>query len=221
MMAIDSKRLNSFDEVLGERSVDKALRQRAANRRRECSLEIAAGANGPAETRLIRRWYALTVSHRAEIAVDKLLQDARIETWLPMQTTFVSVKHTDRKRQVDRPAFSGYVFARVVPHEESWAVLRSLKWVEGIVSNGARPVAIGDEEINEAKELIDAGALNEKPNGRPLGIGNVVMVRYGLMQHMAGVLEGYVGKRNQRVLVRLLGTSRPISMPLAAIEDSD
>lgn len=221
MMAIDSRQLSKMDEVLGERSVEKALRQRAANRLQDLRLAIASGAAGwEAGMPSSRKWFVLTISNRAEKDVEKSLRDAGIEVWLPMKRTEILVKGTRRVRNVERPVWLGYVFVSVVPSDETWAGLTRVKGVQGILGSGDGPLSINAKEVSELMGLVQKGAFDEKRASRPFKPGSTVMIESGPFASFDAVLEGYVGTRAARVLVAIFGRVTPVELDLAQIAKS-
>lgn len=221
MMAIDSRQLNNKDEVLGDRSVEKALRQRAANRMQELYLAMASGAAGwEAGEPIRRRWFVLTVENRSEKDVEKSLSDAGIEAWLPMKKTEILVQGTRRIRNVERPVWLGYVFVSVVPCPEAFAGLAGVKGIRAILGTDIGPVAISAKEVNELMGLVKKGAFDEKRASQPFRPGSTVMIKSGPFAAFNAVLEGYVGTRAARVLVAIFGRVTPVELDLAQIGKS-
>src|SRR5512139_3095594 len=58
-------------------------------------------------------WYAIYTNPSAEKQVNERLLEAGVETFLPLQKTFR--KWSDRKKLIEKPLLSSYVFVRVVP----------------------------------------------------------------------------------------------------------
>src|ERR1700747_2452046 len=56
------------------------------------------------------QWYALWTMSRAEFVVESAIESLGIESFLPTWTEIV--QWSDRKKEVTRPLFPGYLFAR-------------------------------------------------------------------------------------------------------------
>ncbi len=229
MMAIDSKQLNNGDEVLGDRSVDKALRQRAANRMQELYLAMASGAAGWEAGDAPRSlWFVLAVTNRSEKDVEKALLDAGVVAWLPM-------KWGDRKRRGCRPVATrkavllpvipGYVFVSAIPRAESWEGLLNVKFVSGILGDRhGRPIPISEQDINRLKKLADEGEFDQTVEARRLNKGDRVTIKDGPFAWYEGDVawieearKGYVGTLHVRVMVAIFGRVTPVTLDLAQI----
>ena len=69
----------------------------------------------PALVKPEKGWYAIYTHSRAEKRVSDRLTEAGIETFLPLQKTLR--QWSDRKKLVEKPLISSYVFVKVVPRE--------------------------------------------------------------------------------------------------------
>lgn len=218
MMAIDNKRLNRASEVLGEASVDKALKARAETAMQARFLAIAAGADGwEAGCLPARRWFVIKTASRLETSVEKCLADAGIQCWFPLKTTEILVQGTRRIRNVRRPIWLGYLFVSVVPTDETWAGLYRVDGVQAVLGTASGPAALTDEIMNDLMGLVKKGAFDEKHNAKPFAVGSMVMVKAGPFEGFQGVIEGYVGTRAARVLTSIFGGVRPIEIDVAQL----
>ena len=62
-----------------------------------------------------RAWYAVYTNSRAEKRVSERISEMGIETFLPLQKTLR--QWSDRKKLVEKPLISSYVFVKAVPKE--------------------------------------------------------------------------------------------------------
>jgi transcription termination/antitermination protein NusG len=140
----------------------------------------------PTET---ENWYALHTRPRHEKIVVHRLMERGVETFLPI----VNEVHrwSDRKKIVQMPLFSCYVFARFIPNRmERLRVLR-VAGVFGLVGSGGEGTPIPDGQIDAVRTLL-AGAVqwSEHPF---LKIGQRVRVRSGALDGMEGILVSRAG----------------------------
>lgn len=213
MMAVDGKRLSEVRRVMIDRDgaphdVERALRAERESAARQANLERVAGAEG-----ILRQWFVIRTANRSEKAVDDRLRLAGIETWMATKTVALEVKHTRRRRNVERPVWLGYLFVRVVPSAAAWVGLRGVDGVVSVLGTERGPLPVKDEIINDLRGLVAEGAFNLKRDG-DIAIGTKVMIERGPMKWCQGVLDGYVGTRAARVMVPVFGGIVPVEIGL-------
>jgi transcription antitermination factor NusG len=139
-------------------------------------------------------WYGLHTQSRHEKVVAQRLQERGVTTFLPLVTEVR--RWSDRKKAVELPLFSCYVFAKFVPNRaERLRVLR-VDGVFGLVGARGEGAPIPDEQIDAVRHLVEA----EIPwSSHPfLKIGQRVRIRSGALNGVEGVL---VQRNGDRTLV--------------------
>ncbi len=136
------------------------------------------------------RWRVFYTHARAEKKCDERLQDAGIESFLPVFSSYN--KWADRKKLVIQPLFSNYIFARV-DELERLSVLKT----DGIVKCvkfGAGFAEISEQEIAQLK-LTQAHPerLSTWQYMLP-AIGDLITVMKGPMQGLKGQVMDHRGK---------------------------
>jgi len=145
---------------------------------------------------IIPKWYAIYTNPRAEKQVYARLAEAGVETFLPLQKTYR--QWTDRKKLVEKPLLSSYVFVKVVPKQFP-SVYKTIGVVKFISFEG-HPVAIPQNQIDNLKLLIDSDAEIEVTS-EVLAKGNKVKVMSGSLIGLTGELVSFGGRK--RVVVRI------------------
>lgn len=139
-------------------------------------------------------WYAVQTRARHEKVVSERLQEQGLTTFLPM----VSEVHrwSDRRKKVELPLFSCYVFVRMVPSNEARVRVHRVNGVFGVVGVRGEGTPIPDEQIQAVRTLIS----EQLPwSFHPfLKIGQRVRIRGGSMDGVEGVL---VARNRDRTLV--------------------
>jgi transcriptional antiterminator RfaH len=143
-----------------------------------------------------KKWYAVYTSPRAEKQVHKRLVEQAIETFLPLQKTIR--QWSDRKRIIDKPLISSYVFVRIIP--KFFPVVYKTYGVVKFITFEGKPVAIPQKQIDNLKLLVNSDAEIEV-TGEKFEKGNNVEVINGSLVGLTGELINIGGKN--RVIIRI------------------
>src|SRR6202167_5530185 len=142
----------------------------------------------------VENWYGLQTRPRHEKNVVQRLEERGVTTFLPLVTEVH--RWSDRKKSVQMPLFSCYVFAKFVPNRtERLRVLR-VEGVFGLVGAGGEGIAIPHEQIDAVRGVVEG----QMPwSSHPfLKIGQRVRIRSGALDGMEGVL---IERNGDRTLV--------------------
>ena len=137
-------------------------------------------------------WYAVQTRARNEKIVSQQLQEQGLSTFLPLITEIR--RWSDRKKKVELPLFSCYVFVKLIAHDhEARMRLYRTNGVFGIVSMRGEPIPIPEEQI----ETLRAVVTQQIPcTTHPfLKIGQRVRIRGGSLEGVEGVLLSRNGDR--------------------------
>lgn len=139
-------------------------------------------------------WYALHVRSRHEFQVYDRLTKTGTEAFLPVVKRLNRWK--DRKKFINFPLFSGYLFIHIADnHEERLSVLKT-KAVVRLLGTAGRPEPVPEEQILSLKRLADNKAsLDPYPY---LKEGRRVRIRRGPLTGVEGIL---IEKTGQHILV--------------------
>src|SRR5271154_263999 len=105
----------------------------------------AGGSSSPFFSQDELRWYALHTRARHEKAVERRLREQGMETFLP--TTIQVHRWSDRKKKVEVPLFSCYVFLRCTLSAEDRTRVYQVESVHGFVGMRGASMPIPDEQI--------------------------------------------------------------------------
>jgi transcription antitermination factor NusG len=152
-------------------------------------LERAESIPMPGEA--VGNWYALHTRPRHEKLVVQRLNERLVETFLPTVTEVH--RWSDRKKKVELPLFSCYVFAKCLPNRiERLNVLR-VSGVLSLVGSQGEGTAIPDSQMDAVRTLLQG----EIPwSSHPfLKIGQRVRIRGGALEGLEGILVGRNGSQ--------------------------
>jgi transcription antitermination factor NusG len=122
-------------------------------------------------------WYVLFTKPRAEKQVYNRLVQSGIEAFLPMYTTLH--QWSDRKKKVDVPLFSSYVFVHISPDQYLKAI--QTQGTVKYVSFGGIPAKIPSSVINNLKIILNCNPEIEISNLN-FHPGQKVKVVYGILK---------------------------------------
>ena len=136
-------------------------------------------------------WYAVQTKARHEKMVATRLQEQGVPTFLPLVTQIH--RWSDRRKKVELPLFSCYLFVQLLPRNEDRVRILQLGGVCGIVGVRGEGIPIPEEQIEAVRTVIsDALPWSFHPF---LKIGQRVRVRGGSLEGVEGVLVSRNGDR--------------------------
>ena len=146
------------------------------------SYEMDGGLN-PSISQDGLRWYALHTRARHEKAIERRLREQGMETFVP--TTTEVHRWSDRKKKVEVPLFSCYVFVRCALTAEDRTRVYQVESVHGFVGSRGSSLPIPDEQIESIQKVLSQTApWRSYPF---LKVGQRVRVRGGAMDGVEGV----------------------------------
>lgn len=161
----------------------------------------------------MKTWYAIYTKARNEKKVAALLQREGIDHYLPL---IKRVKiWSDRKKQVEEPLFSSYVFVHI--EEKEHLKVLQVYGVVRYVSFEGKKVSVRSAEIEAIKRYAETGEeflLNESD----FKIGKKVKVILGPMKGLEGKLVEVLGKQRVKVEIEAVGKAVFIRIPKGSLE---
>jgi len=152
-------------------------------------------------------WYAVQTRARSEKAIAERLKEQGLTTFLPLVTEVRS--WSDRKKKVELPLFSCYVFAKLVAsnNDERMRVYRT-NGVFRIVSMHGEAIPIPDEQIDALRTVVTQQIpWIEHPF---LKIGQKVRIRGGSLDGVEGVLLS--SNRDRTLIISVDAIQRSLSV---------
>lgn len=144
-------------------------------------------------------WHVLYTKPRMELKVAQSLKKAEFEVYCPVtkEIRFWS----DRKRKMDVPLFTSYVFIRIKNSNRSKVfdfpgVIRYLYWL-------GKPAIARDEEI----ELIRSWLSNDDYGDisvQQLSPGDLVKIKSGAFQNKEGIIQK-IGTKRMKLILKDMG----------------
>ena len=135
-----------------------------------------------------------------------LIQEIRVPT-----ETVTEIKD-NKRRDVERKIFPGYVLVKMLLTDESWYVVRNIRGCTGFVGPSSKPIPLTDEEV--AKLGVEQKEIEVSYN-----VGDSVHIIDGPLEGFVGTVEEVdVDKNRVRVTVSMFGRETPVELELNQAE---
>ena len=155
------------------------------------------------------KWYAIRVKSRSEKKVFSDLEELRIVAYLPMQRKLR--QWSDRKKWVEMPLISGYVFV-YISRKEYESVLKIYNVVSYIYFEGKAAV-IREEDINLLKRMLGQVEVDIEITAEQFKPGQMVEIIAGPLLGVIGELIDFKGKDKVALRIPPLGYTVLLDAP--------
>ncbi len=142
------------------------------------------------------------------------LRDLIQQVFVPTET--VTEIKDNKKRDVERKVFPGYVIIKMVLTDETWYIVRNIRGCTGFVgASSNKPLPLTDAEV---KRL----GVEKKTVEVSYNIGDTVTIIDGPLENSVGTVDELDTENNYvRVLVNMFGRNTPVELELSQIEIVD
>lgn len=140
--------------------------------------------------RLHKKWYVVQTKPRSEKLVQRQIQLKGIEVFLPMHEKIRI--WADRKKKIQVPLFSGYVFVHANEKERVDAISGTTGAIRYIFFEN-KPAVISRREI----ELIHQALMEPEKisiENKKISKGDVIEINHGIFKGMKGFVNDLRGK---------------------------
>lgn len=138
------------------------------------------------------------------------MQDLIYDIKVPTETV-VEVKD-NKKREVERKIFPGYVFIKMIVTDDSWYVVRNTHGCTGFVGPASKPVPLTDKEVERFGVETRTVEVNYE-------VGDNVKIVDGPLSGFMGIVDELDTARNfVRVTISMFGRETPVELELDQVE---
>ncbi len=165
------------------------------------------------------RWYVIhtysgyekkVASNIEKTVINRQLEDFIQEIKVPTETV-VEIKN-NKKREVERKIFPGYVLVKMIMNDDSWYAVRNVRGCTGFVGESTKPVPLTDDEV---KKL---GVENKKIEVS-YSVGDTVKILDGPLGEHVGVVDSIDMEKNRvTVIVSMFGRETPVELELIQVQ---
>ncbi len=168
------------------------------------------------------RWYVIhtysgyenkVAANIEKMVENRQMQDLIFDVYVPIEN--VTEIKDNKKKEVERKVFPGYVLVKMILTDDSWYVVRNTRGVTGFVGPASKPTPLTDEEV-------EALGMEKKSISVEYKVGSRVLVTGGALKNFMGVVEGLDIPNNLvKVTVLMFGREIPVELELDQVELSD
>ena len=153
------------------------------------------------------RWYAIYTRNQHEKKVNKFLSEKNIVSYLPLQK---KLRYwSDRKKWLEIPLFSCYVFVNV-SNKEYFSVLEHPSIIR-YVCFGGQAKTIPEEQINSIRAVISS-KFDYVVSNSCYNSGQQIEINNGLLKGCCGEIIRRSGKSNLLIRIDNIGYSLLVNM---------
>lgn len=135
-----------------------------------------------------------------------LIQEIKVPT-----ETVTEIKD-NKRRDVERKIFPGYVLVKMILTDDSWYVVRNIRGCTGFVGPSSKPIPLTEEEVARL-------GVEQKSVEVSYGVGDSVHIIDGPLEGFVGTVEEIdIDKNRVRVTVSMFGRETPVELELDQAE---
>jgi transcription antitermination factor NusG len=158
------------------------------------------------------QWYAVYTRSRSEKKVACELDKSGIDHYLPLYNTLH--QWSDRRKKVQLPLISCYVFVHITPNEHY--VVDQTSGVVCFVHFNGKPVAIPEWQIKNLQILI--GSKMTVEDCRDFKTGSPVRVTMGPLAGLHGIIAEIRGQHKVVICIEALGYNLAVNVDPRMVE---
>ena len=168
------------------------------------------------------KWYVVHTSSGYENKVatnlETIVENRKLQDWIqeihvPTETV-VEIKD-NKKHEVERKIFPGYVLVKMVMTDDSWYVVRNTRGCTGFVGPNGKPIPLSDEEVA-------ALGVEKREIEVNYTVGDTVRITDGPLENFSGIVDEVdLDKNKVRVTISMFGRETPVELELDQAERLD
>ncbi|TQV77021.1 transcription/translation regulatory transformer protein RfaH [Aliikangiella marina] len=146
-------------------------------------------------------WYLATTKPRQETRAEENLKNQGIKSYSPIIK--VEKVRSGKKRLVEEPMFTGYIFINVSPEDAQWHKVRSTRGIRDWVRFSGNVAKVPQNLINQFVKSEQEFKLASATNS--LKHGDAVRILSGPFEGLKGMFVAESGEQRAMILIDFLG----------------
>ena len=147
--------------------------------------------------------------------LEKIVENRKLHDWIHeirVPTETVTEIKDNKKREVERKIFPGYVLVKMVMTDDSWYVVRNTRGCTGFVGPNGKPIPLTEEEVA-------ALGVEKREIEVNYSVGDMVRIIDGPLENFSGVVDELdLDKNKVRLTISMFGRETPVELDLDQIE---
>ena len=172
----------------------------------------------------IADWLVVYTEPRAENRAKIGIEEVGHEVFLPLEKLRQRIEKRNLWKQIERPVFSRYIFARP-PAPDAWGQIPSIDGVVDVLRNNDRPSRVPAAFIDALRKAESYGVFDRTQNSPdPFEIGELVRVSAGPFAGHNAVIEliakikSTTAKKRAKVLLNFMGRKTSLDVDVCDLE---
>lgn len=137
-----------------------------------------------------KNWFVIYTRAKWEKKVDSLLRQQGINSFCPLRV--VKNQWADRKKTVELPLFTSYVFVNISLKDE--LKVRQTYGVINFIYFLGKPAIIRDNEMEKLREILKTNPGAEVMSLKQFSVGDRVIIKQGVLSNHQGSIIKVSGK---------------------------
>ncbi len=168
------------------------------------------------------KWYVVHTysgyENKVATNLETIVENRKLQDWIqeihvPTETV-VEIKD-NKKHEVERKIFPGYVLVKMVMTDDSWYVVRNTRGCTGFVGPNGKPIPLSDEEVA-------ALGVEKREIEVNYTVGDTVRITDGPLENFSGIVDEVdLDKNKVRVTISMFGRETPVELELDQDERLD
>ncbi len=168
------------------------------------------------------KWYVVHTysgyENKVATNLETIVENRKLQDWIqeihvPTETV-VEIKD-NKKHEVERKIFPGYVLVKMVMTDDSWYVVRNTRGCTGFVGPNGKPIPLSDEEVA-------ALGVEKREIEVNYTVGDTVRITDGPLENFSGIVDEVdLDKDKVRVTISMFGRETPVELELDQAERLD
>ena len=135
------------------------------------------------------KWYVVHTysgyENKVATNLETIVENRKLQDWIqeihvPTETV-VEIKD-NKKHEVERKIFPGYVLVKMVMTDDSWYVVRNTRGCTGFVGPNGKPIPLSDEEVA-------ALGVEKREIEVNYTVGDTVRITDGPLENFSGIVD--------------------------------
>lgn len=168
------------------------------------------------------KWYVIhtyagyenkVASNLEKLVENRKMHDLIHEIKVPTETV-VEIKD-NKKKEVERKIFPGYVMVKMIVTDDSWYVVRNVHGCTGFVGPASKPVPLTDEEVRRL-------GVETKTVEVSYNVGDSIKIVDGPLTGFTGIVDEIDLTNNQvKITISMFGRETPVELELDQVEPEE